>query len=174
MLEIGIPCIIASKRKRFKAYARYIGEVLGERGPWVGVEVPLPLGDAAWGDDGIAAQQQRDDRAWHDGTWGGVRYFEIGGGVGGSEWEYGYGGEGDRAARRRRVAVTRKRTKRMSAPRVLSSSRNSRQDASFRVNLVFDALCSLRRPVYMLKTSRSLPTPDITPLRPSRTRPRRT
>jgi hypothetical protein len=26
-LDIGIPCIISSKRKRFKAYARYIGEV---------------------------------------------------------------------------------------------------------------------------------------------------
>jgi hypothetical protein len=34
-LDIGIPCIIASKRKRFKAYARYIGEVQGESGGWV-------------------------------------------------------------------------------------------------------------------------------------------
>ncbi|TEB20540.1 hypothetical protein FA13DRAFT_1820091, partial [Coprinellus micaceus] len=43
-LDIGIACIISSKRKRFKAYARYIGEVEGEIGPWVGVEVPLPVG----------------------------------------------------------------------------------------------------------------------------------
>jgi hypothetical protein len=28
-----------AKRKRFKAYARYIGEVQGEIGAWVGVEV---------------------------------------------------------------------------------------------------------------------------------------
>ncbi|KAJ7116119.1 hypothetical protein C8R43DRAFT_1038512 [Mycena crocata] len=90
MLEIGIPCIISSKRKRFKAFARYIGEVEGEAGPWVGVEVP------AGAADGIAA----GGRQWHDGSWGGVRYFEIG--AAGSEWEYGDEGR-DRAARRRRL-----------------------------------------------------------------------
>ncbi|KAF9242262.1 hypothetical protein BU15DRAFT_86859 [Melanogaster broomeanus] len=65
-LDIGIPCIIS-----------YIGEVLGERGPWVGVEVPLEswVGDAS------------DGRAWCDGSWGGIRYFDIGGS--GSEWEFG-------------------------------------------------------------------------------------
>ncbi|KAJ6477224.1 hypothetical protein DFH09DRAFT_1467881 [Mycena vulgaris] len=88
MLEIGIPCIIASKRKRFKAFARYIGEVEGEAGPWVGVEVP------AGAPTGVGAGQ------WHDGSWGGVRYFEIG--AAGSEWEYGDEGR-DRAARRRRL-----------------------------------------------------------------------
>ncbi|KAF8954514.1 hypothetical protein BDZ97DRAFT_1928178 [Flammula alnicola] len=91
-LEIGIPCIISSKRKRFKAYARYIGEVVGETGPWVGVEVPMPLGDS-WGGE----EKPSDDRQWNDGSWGGIRYFEMGGM--GSEWEYG----DDRAARRRRV-----------------------------------------------------------------------
>jgi hypothetical protein len=45
-MDIGIPCIITSKRKRFKAYARYIGEVQGEIGAWVGVEVPIPFGDS--------------------------------------------------------------------------------------------------------------------------------
>ncbi|KAF9477702.1 hypothetical protein BDN70DRAFT_994783 [Pholiota conissans] len=105
-LEIGIPCIISSKRKRFKAYARYIGEVYGESGPWVGVEVPMPTGDGSWGDE---TQRPVDDRQWNDGSWGGIRYFEIGGaggvGGGGSEWEYGGGGGGgeDRAARRRRI-----------------------------------------------------------------------
>ncbi|PAV14659.1 hypothetical protein PNOK_0973700 [Pyrrhoderma noxium] len=32
-LNIGIPCLIFSKRKRFRAFARYIGEVEGETGP---------------------------------------------------------------------------------------------------------------------------------------------
>jgi len=84
-LDIGIPCIISSKRKRFKALARYIGEVEGEAGPWVGVEVPM--GDSL----------TLEGPQWNDGTWGGIRYFEIG--SGGSEFEYG----DDRATRRRRA-----------------------------------------------------------------------
>ena len=118
-LDIGIPCIIASKRKRFKAYARYIGEVQGESGAWVGVEVPMPFGDS-WtsssagvgsggdaGSVGVAGDINKghggggDDRQWNDGTWGGIRYFEIGG-MGGSEWDYGSTNE-DRASRKRRV-----------------------------------------------------------------------
>ncbi|EGO03664.1 hypothetical protein SERLA73DRAFT_69514 [Serpula lacrymans var. lacrymans S7.3] len=87
-LDIGIPCIISSKRKRFRAFARYIGEVQGEQGPWVGVEVPL--GDG-WGGDALEGRQ------WNDGTWGGVKYFEMGGN--GSEWDFG----DDRAARRRKM-----------------------------------------------------------------------
>lgn len=87
-LDVGIPCIISSKRKRFRAFARYIGEVLGERGPWVGVEVPIDtwVGDIS------------DGRAWCDGSWGGIRYFDIGGN--GSEWEF---GEDTRAPRRRKA-----------------------------------------------------------------------
>jgi len=85
-LEIGIPCIISSKRARFRAFARYIGEVEGESGPWVGVEVPI--GDNWPGD-------KLDARQWNDGTWGGMRYFDLGNG---SEWDYG----DERAARRRR------------------------------------------------------------------------
>lgn len=88
-LDIGIPCIISSKRKRFRAFARYIGEVEGEVGPWVGVEVPI--GDGWAGDPS-------DGRQWNDGTWGGVRYFDIGNA--GSEWEF---GDDHRAPRRRRV-----------------------------------------------------------------------
>ncbi|KAJ7086874.1 hypothetical protein B0H15DRAFT_844186 [Mycena belliarum] len=95
MLEIGIPCIISSKRKRFKAFARYIGEVEGEAGPWVGVEVPASAA-GGMGTSMSAAQ-------WHDGSWGGVRYFEIGGA--GSEWEYGDEGR-DRATRRRRLEAS--------------------------------------------------------------------
>ncbi|KAF8881150.1 hypothetical protein CPB84DRAFT_1851646 [Gymnopilus junonius] len=104
-LEIGIPCIISSKRKRFKAYARYIGEVVGETGSWVGVEVPLPVADS-WGDGamGDSKMKTEDDRQWNDGSWCGIRYFEINGGVGGSEWEYGEeGGRMDRPSRRRRL-----------------------------------------------------------------------
>jgi hypothetical protein len=113
-LDIGIPCIISSKRKRFKAYARYIGEVQGESGAWVGVEVPMPFGDSwttssggfgSGGDAGSVVGDkvfgERDDRQWNDGTWGGMRYFEIGG-MGGSEWDYGSTND-DRASRRRRV-----------------------------------------------------------------------
>ncbi|KIY46654.1 hypothetical protein FISHEDRAFT_46946 [Fistulina hepatica ATCC 64428] len=107
-LEIGIPCIITSKRKRFKAFARYIGEVEGEDGPWVGVEVPIPGGGDHWGSDSDSTSGTPDpasipyDRQWHDGTWGGIRYFELGG-HGGSDWDY-YGDDSmSRAARRRRI-----------------------------------------------------------------------
>ena len=90
-LEIGIPCIISSKRKRFRAFARYIGEVEGELGPWVGVEVPV--GESWVGD-------KLEGRQWHDGTWGGVRYFDIG--AAGSEWD---DGDNDRAVRRRKLDI---------------------------------------------------------------------
>ena len=74
-LNVGIPCIISSKRARFRAYARYIGELEGEIGSWVGVEVPV---GETWGPDKL------EGRAWNDGTWGGRRYFEIGNTV---EWD---------------------------------------------------------------------------------------
>jgi hypothetical protein len=111
-LDIGIPCIISSKRKRFKAYARYIGEVAGEEGSWVGVEVPLQSvssfsgsGDS-WGDRSAAVYSSmsmssawpEDDRQWNDGSWGGIRYFEI---VGSNNESNEWGD--DRASRRRRV-----------------------------------------------------------------------
>ncbi|KAI0051380.1 hypothetical protein FA95DRAFT_1554731 [Auriscalpium vulgare] len=86
-LEIGIPCIITSKRARFRAYARYIGEVEGEAGPWVGVEVPI---------SDPAPSDKPDIRQWHDGSWGGVRYFDLGVG---SEWDY----SDERGSRRRRL-----------------------------------------------------------------------
>ncbi|KAI0254611.1 hypothetical protein BJV78DRAFT_1185641 [Lactifluus subvellereus] len=87
-LEVGIPCIITSKRARFRALARYIGEVEGELGPWVGVEVPM--GDTWPGD-------KLDARAWHDGTWGGVRYFDVGGST---DWDF---GDDVRTMRRKRL-----------------------------------------------------------------------
>ena len=85
-LEIGIPCIISSKKARFRALARYIGEVEGELGPWVGVEVPM---NDTW------PGEKLEGRAWHDGTWGGIRYFDIG-----SSTDMDY--DDDRAARRRK------------------------------------------------------------------------
>ncbi|KIP06327.1 hypothetical protein PHLGIDRAFT_119037 [Phlebiopsis gigantea 11061_1 CR5-6] len=88
-LEIGIPCIISSKRARFRAYARYIGEVEGEEGPWVGVEVPV---NEDWPEDKLEGRQ------WNDGSWGGIRYFDIGNT---SEWDYGE----DRGMMRRRRGV---------------------------------------------------------------------
>ncbi|KAF7351476.1 hypothetical protein MSAN_01579800 [Mycena sanguinolenta] len=103
-LDIGIPCIIASKRKRFKAFARYIGEVEGESGPWVGVEVPPGAADNITFSS--SSSSIGGGRQWHDGSWGGIRYFEIGpAGSGGSEAEYGYGDDSgrDRASRRRRL-----------------------------------------------------------------------
>ncbi|GJE85692.1 BTB/POZ and CAP-Gly domain-containing protein [Phanerochaete sordida] len=76
-LDIGIPCIISSNRARFRAYARYIGELEGEVGPWVGVEVPV---GEDWPEDRLEGRQ------WNDGTWGGIRYFDIGAT---GEWDYG-------------------------------------------------------------------------------------
>lgn len=82
--------MISSKRSRFKAFARYIGEVEGETGPWIGVEVPV--GDS-WGADKL------EGRDWNDGTHGGVRYFEIGASASSSMIDENEG----RASRRRRL-----------------------------------------------------------------------
>ncbi|KZT62467.1 hypothetical protein CALCODRAFT_489830 [Calocera cornea HHB12733] len=70
-LNVGIPCVITSRRARFRAYARYIGEVAGLSGQWVGVEVRV-------GPD----VDKLDGREWNDGTLNGIRYFELGGGAG--------------------------------------------------------------------------------------------
>ncbi|EIW68712.1 hypothetical protein TREMEDRAFT_12167, partial [Tremella mesenterica DSM 1558] len=39
-LHVGIPCIVSltTKRARFKAQVKYIGTLVGRKGPWVGVE----------------------------------------------------------------------------------------------------------------------------------------
>ncbi|KAF9652431.1 hypothetical protein BDM02DRAFT_3153836 [Thelephora ganbajun] len=93
-LEIGIPCIISSKRARFRAFARYIGEIEGELGPWVGVEVPM---NESWANGGT------DDRQWHDGTWGGIKYFDLANNNQGAagDWDY-----GDERLRRRRTDMS--------------------------------------------------------------------
>lgn len=87
-LNIGIPCLITSKRAKYKAFARYIGEIHGEQGPWVGVEVPVA---ESWGSDKL------DGRQWNDGSIGGIRYFEVG--SGGTQWD----DSEERASRRRRI-----------------------------------------------------------------------
>jgi hypothetical protein len=86
-LNIGIPCIVSSKRAKFRAFARYIGEVEGEDGPWVGVEVPV---SDSWDSDKL------EGRHWHDGSWGGIRYFDI---RTDNDWDE----NEERAARKRRL-----------------------------------------------------------------------
>ncbi|KAJ4490325.1 hypothetical protein J3R30DRAFT_3278147 [Lentinula aciculospora] len=91
-LSIGIPCIVSSKRKRFRALARYIGEVEGELGPWVGVEVPV--NDDKGRNKDVVMGNTEDSRQWNDGTWRGIRYFDItkgpsNGGSGGTAEEWG-------------------------------------------------------------------------------------
>ncbi|KAJ1311232.1 hypothetical protein OPQ81_009732 [Rhizoctonia solani] len=72
----------------FKAFARYIGEVYGEQGPWVGVEIPV---SESWGNDRLGGQQ------WNDGSIGGIRYFELNHGA--TPWD----DSDERAMRRRRI-----------------------------------------------------------------------
>ncbi|CAK5278047.1 unnamed protein product [Mycena citricolor] len=122
MLEIGIPCIISTKRRRFKAFARYIGEVQGESGPWVGVEVPASTAES------LMSSQQ-----WNDGSWGGVRYFEIG--ASGDDWEYGDRADEGRARRRKEgststVGVKRSGDSTLSAGRSTKRIRSSSPSAS--------------------------------------------
>lgn len=60
--------------------------------------MPSGLGDATSPEPGTGGGRQ-----WNDGSWGGIRYFELGGHGGGSEWDY-YGDDSvSRAARRRRL-----------------------------------------------------------------------
>lgn len=87
-LRVGIPCLITSKRAKYKAFARYIGEVYGEQGPWVGVEIPV---SESWGNDRLGGQQ------WNDGSIAGIRYFELNHGA--TPWD----DSDERAMRRRRI-----------------------------------------------------------------------
>lgn len=87
-LNVGIPCLITSNRAKYKAFARYIGEIHGEQGPWVGVEVPVA---DTWGPEKL------EGRYWNDGSIGGTRYFEVG--AGSTPWD----DSEERAARRRRL-----------------------------------------------------------------------
>lgn len=107
VLNVGIPCIITSKRARFRAYARYLGDVAGEYGPWVGVEVPL------------SQAEKLQDRDWHDGTWGGVKYFDITR----PEWDE----HDERTSTRRRVNTVNERRKRDGDTMSLRERRSNRR-----------------------------------------------
>lgn len=131
-LEIGIPCIVSCKRKRFKAYARYIGEVQGEYGPWVGVEVPIPLGES-WTDRDLDLGWQGTQ--WNDGTWDGIRYFDIGNGMmygghrrGAVDWEYSYD---DKATRKKGAGLVDKMKRVRSASPAVSDASGSESRGLF-------------------------------------------
>jgi hypothetical protein len=107
VLNVGIPCIITSKRTRFRAFARYLGNVVGEYGPWVGVEVPL------------SQAEKLQDRDWHDGTWGGVKYFDITR----PEWDE----NDERMSKQRRLITMSERRKRDGDTMTLRERRSNRR-----------------------------------------------
>ncbi|KAJ9103386.1 hypothetical protein QFC19_004485 [Naganishia cerealis] len=92
-LSIGIPCVIllnpsstnikvkhnafGSSRPRLRAVCRYIGQVNGMLGEWVGVEINTAsldkISDILNGEDGDV----RRARGPHDGSWNGIRYYKI-------------------------------------------------------------------------------------------------
>ncbi|KAL7416386.1 hypothetical protein BDY24DRAFT_412573 [Mrakia frigida] len=99
-LIVGIPCIISitggsTKRGRCRAFARYIGQLQGEKGPWVGVE----LSSDAFG----GTEADREVKGLNDGSFGGVRYFDIAG-AGTEEWEE----EGGRGTKMRKMSSSSK------------------------------------------------------------------
>ncbi|GAA6043806.1 hypothetical protein JCM8097_007720 [Rhodosporidiobolus ruineniae] len=68
-LLAGIPCIVTvrgTRPMRIKAMVRYIGQLVGEPGQWVGVEAAESV---------IPAEAQ--DLAWNDGSNGGIVYFKL-------------------------------------------------------------------------------------------------
>lgn len=68
-LNVGIPCIVnvpgQTKRSRCRAFTRYLGRLVGEKGPWVGLEL-------AEGGVGTFLNTHQD------GTYGNVKYFQVG------------------------------------------------------------------------------------------------
>ncbi|KAI3608505.1 sulfite reductase beta subunit [Moniliophthora roreri] len=73
-LDIGIPCVILLTKRRVKAYAKYIGQIQGEEGSWVGVEVPSSsTGPGKTSTNGTNTKGVK----WHDGSLNGIRYFKL-------------------------------------------------------------------------------------------------
>lgn len=72
-LSLGIPCVIAPRNKsgkviRFRATVKYIGPLNDNTKPMVGVEVTLPLANGV----------EEAFYEFHDGSYKGIRYFDIG------------------------------------------------------------------------------------------------
>ena len=85
-------------------FACYIGEVEGEKGPWVGVEVPISDSSERDKDKDVV---MGDSRPWNDGSWRGIRYFDLlsktqSGSGEAEEWGDGSYGDSDRPSFRRR------------------------------------------------------------------------
>ncbi|CDZ96290.1 CAP Gly-rich domain [Phaffia rhodozyma] len=89
-LHVGIPCIVSiratgmgsatrGKKVRCKAWARYIGSLVGREGAWVGVELA----------EDIDGNQQQEEEI---GCWNGVRYYKADDLGLGDEWESSEGG----------------------------------------------------------------------------------
>lgn len=68
------------------------------------MEVPIPLGES-WADRDVDSGWKGTQ--WNDGSWGGIRYFDVGGnpnGGGRGDWDSSYAyDDHHRATRRRRV-----------------------------------------------------------------------
>lgn len=91
-LTIGIPCVInvtpsssadsavstpVHSRTRLKAACRYIGQVHGKSGEWIGVEINLATLRRAKGDLIQDPEEPLQSNGQHDGSWNGVRYYKI-------------------------------------------------------------------------------------------------
>ena len=67
----------SSSRSRLKAVCRYIGQVSGKPGEWIGVEITL----ASLGRFRTGVRQDPDEpllaSGLHDGSWDGIRYYKI-------------------------------------------------------------------------------------------------
>lgn len=104
VLSLGIPCVIAPRcanGHQLKAVVKYLGPIAQRQGPWVGVEVSLP----------IPTEIEEASLRLNDGTLDGHRYFDVGTSCSSSTKSTALtrnGGESspppEREARRRRIA----------------------------------------------------------------------
>lgn len=92
-LAIGIPCVIyvtpssvepspsagpsASSRTCLKAVCRYIGQVSGRSGEWIGVEINLASLSRLRHDISQDPEETLAANGLHDGSWDGIRYYKI-------------------------------------------------------------------------------------------------
>lgn len=92
-LAVGIPCVIyitpslrepdtiagpaSSLRTRLKAVCRYIGQVSGRSGEWIGVEISLASLGRLRTDISQDPDEPLSTSGLHDGSWEGIRYYKI-------------------------------------------------------------------------------------------------